>query len=298
MVLSVTQGTKNKFMELFKSFAKKENLKSKEAKIKMLTFTLAAAFASMYFGFKNSKTVENVDSKNLSQDSIEIIKDKIESAGYEIDEEKFESLLNEHVIPSDIKIRCIDGRRGGSEDEATICIPGAGAGILLDALDYAEKLKIPEEKAYEIVKSVIGKITAHTDEHNKNSNIVYGGCGHVKNEINKPEYGIDGHVKNYINLHTGDLFITDSYQGEHEEKFVTVINNPNICIPSKFSNSETFVYNKKWHKAIMDEIAIKLSTQYNLDMEKTKNELWNLAVKHTNLTVSKLAGNLPVYEIN
>ncbi len=224
--------------------------------------------------------------------------------------------------PVGLHIRCIDGRESRQpltkdkqpliEDDSLpeIARPGGGLGYILVVLGAMKILKLEgNTRGIQAVSEALGsQVTFHTDSHHQ-EDIPCAGCGHIMAALNNPEkYGLDKKIvkdiKKYIPKLTDQLEKNNKrpvvYDGDHQETSAVIIDVENVGLPNLTeSGQRLYVYNRANDREILDKIAVELHKNFpKADLSAIQDAIVEASKLQTNLTLEKLAGNLPKFSIS
>lgn len=219
-----------------------------------------------------------------------------------------------------LKLRCIDDRATGEESSAyPIAIPGAGLGILMDAMGSCTLLRrsgkhvsFEPTELISLVERAIGPITFHTDEKSvKNKGVPCGGCGHCNGALMDPvkyllsesdakffvESGLS-EIKESLKAH-GEKPIV--YSGSHLAVAVITILGTDLGLSSVSSTGEhVYVYHKEFHELLLTLIAHEFAALVTKHSQGVSVQEFETALKESaqirlSVTLEKLARDLPKF---
>lgn len=228
--------------------------------------------------------------------------------------------VNSFEATSITKSRCIDGRyvRDGSLPATTFPGADAGAVALVFATCNRYGFELHTHKLFETFSKFVGGekyLSFHTDEH-ADKDKPFGGCGHMKQiELYNEAYFIE--KENYHEIYKYFSHALDSgarqdiLTGSHNERAVIVVSGEPRGVYSQGEyefegitrHGEFFIYqkelsdmrNKKLAEALLDDKAITLFGSQ--DKGTLYDAFLDIGEVHVMETVSRLAKNLPVFQI-
>ena len=219
-------------------------------------------------------------------------------------------------------LRCIDDLSPDSEDRTRdIAIPGAGLGLVMDALGAFTLLRrrgkhatLMGEEAINAVERALGVILYHTDDKSaKNKGVLCGGCGHCNGALVDPvKYLLSGSdAKYFVEAGLEDIkgrlklrgVKPVVYAGGHNARAVFIIESLEVGLPSVGKTEErVYVYHRLFHERFLSLIAHELapllsSHTQGVSEEELASMLIESARTRLEVTVNKLAATLPKYAI-
>ena len=230
-------------------------------------------------------------------------------------------LVKENSYPVDEEnkflSRCIDGRYKNSFDLPALALPGGDLGelalIIACANDFG--LEIDYEKVFQILIKVVGGIknfSYHTDSHHGGLAL---GCGHfaqmgkdfVAYNLKKNDIAF---IEEKLKFLKKEGVLPTVLEGSHDEGAILIVKGnfgikPRFTIETDEGEKEVsvFVYQQtlvdKRHRILTNKLieykAIKLFN--NLDEEYLYEVLSEEGEIHLLETVSRLASDLPLFEV-
>jgi len=256
------------------------------------------------------------------KDQIEIHKNLIHESSF-LGQEHVVSFVKEYKyrFSSDTKnqARCIDGRPGESVNLEPLAKPGADLGDLMTMLATNNEydLNLSPETIYMAFISTVGgieNVRIHTDEHNhhhEDKKHQCLGCGHFKHAALDPgSYGLKETDISFIfeTLHElkSNGAQNEVLQGGHLEKAVIVLESDSHSISPKKREDEgtgiqCFVYHKTLdseRRRLLTKNLVIHANKEGLNEELLYSQLTTISDRQLLETVSRLAPNHPIYNVN
>lgn len=228
-----------------------------------------------------------------------------------------EKFVDAHLVSAEEGRRCIDGRYNPSESRGMLARPGGDMGYVLGLLALSRKKgwKLSPEEAFDHVFEVVkgrGGFFYHSDYDHENwaageaSHIEGLGCAHIGRTIERgaaETYGIpDTEVKSLLTylhfraLHD-DHILRSTLWGRHHEGGLIIVDNEFVTVDAldKYLGKSYFIYDRKRDMLFVAMLSAALNSHGLTDL--TFSDYLDVLDQQTNLTLSTLAADLPVYEL-
>lgn len=201
-------------------------------------------------------------------------------------------------------IGCIDDR----DPYKRIAIPGSSLGFHMAVFGAVDKLSInvkDKEGLCHLVSSVVGNLI-HTDEDNiqKGESLPVAGCGHCSGILKRGELNSDFSdflKSSYLKELETKMGKPLAYKGSHNAKGVFIINDLETGLISNDGTDQVFVYNKKFHQKLINDLVEKIypfiqKINPNLKKEQFSETLKEVSEEQLQKTLDHLTQGLPFFE--
>lgn len=218
------------------------------------------------------------------------------------------NFLSKNTVKSKEGFICVDGRYKSSYYSGMLARPGANFRGIMALLALRKKLGLTVgkcvDKAVDAVENMGITFNMHTDEHEDSDRLSSIGCGHIaKAEDPKtaPLYRV--HPRDVrlaltylrIKLEGRKYYKLAELSGEHKESGVLIITGKNYTVNHQDPKTGEMYF--VFDKARDDEYTKKLWEKLNIP-KLTWKEFSKMNELQLNATLSLLAKNLPIYEVN
>lgn len=236
--------------------------------------------------------------EKMNSPTLEVMQHFIDGAGQIYSPETQRSL-------SELKcntLRCIDDRDSGSPE--VIALPGAGLGVLIDLFGGLKLLGVDVDlqRVTDVFTAEFGLPSYHTDEHKRDESLCCAGCGHCSGALANPDaYLLNDQAVAFLDRYLPALAEQEDptvYDGSHSAQATIIVEGTDAGLIANHDGTQVFVYQPDWHQLYLKKAAEAISREFSIDAASFAEKCIEAANNNLQVTVEKLAKDLPVYTMH